>query len=135
MPVNIAAGAVLTLESDNANGYDSTNVVGFRGTSNSAFPNDAFAIEAGGTVQVTGPGQKRFGQVASQGKVIIGRGTSAASNSVMKLDSNTYFTDILAADNNVSKFVVNGTADGGLRIESPMNATYTEPARPLCRAT
>ncbi|HEX8520947.1 MAG TPA: autotransporter-associated beta strand repeat-containing protein [Tepidisphaeraceae bacterium] len=125
MPVNVTSGSTLTVSNANAGGYDNSNVIVFRGVPNANYNSvaDAIQIQPNASIVTTGPGQVRFGRQGSDGKIIIGNG-NATGESLLKVSSNTYFTDY--GGPTTTLLVVNGAGDRGLRIEAPMNATYTD---------
>ncbi|HEY1684389.1 MAG TPA: hypothetical protein VGG19_06480 [Tepidisphaeraceae bacterium] len=137
-PVVVTSGAVLTLESDDTTDNVANDSLVFSGPANltdtgtTTTPDtyNTFAIQSGATVVESGPGNVRFGQTTSQGIAIIGQGSSNASlpnngESVMRLGGNFYMTDKAATNNIVTSLVVAGSGSQGLRIEAPMNATYS----------
>lgn len=127
-PVIVTTGSVLTIESDNNAGFSNNDALVFSGpgslTNN---PYDDFTIQAGATVTQTGVGEVRFGRTNSQGIAIIGQGVPG-SESELQLTSDCYFTDVAAASQIATTFVVAGTGTAGLRIEAPMNANYIDPS-------
>jgi fibronectin-binding autotransporter adhesin len=135
MPVNIANGATLTLSSANSTGdYHNTRVI-LRGPATAAnMPTDALTLEAGATLVATGTGEKSIGGPGTNlnqghGLPIVGKGTPG-SEATLKLDTHTLLTDRNAggaSPASITKLLVTGSGDAGLRVEAPMNATYTVP--------
>ncbi|MBC8108506.1 MAG: hypothetical protein H7Z14_18115, partial [Anaerolineae bacterium] len=131
IPVLVTSGSTLTLFAANGTlstvtGVPTGNIgntaVALRGPDTAVNPNDSVTLQAGATLVMAGPGDKRIGS-SNQGKPIVGRGTSAAEATI-RADGRTYMTDI-AVDNVNTNFVVAGSGNGGLRIEAPMNADYS----------
>lgn len=129
-PIVITTGSTLTAEIDNTNGFGGNNGINFRGPTGSTNMYDTFTLQAGATLIQTGPGQLRFGRVASQGVPIIGQGTPDAGlpnggDALLQLGPDCYMEDKIG--NNVlviTEFLPNGTGNAGLRVETAMNATY-----------
>jgi hypothetical protein len=134
-PMVIQSGATLTLDNENGGGNDANNIIAIRGSTdltaaangthaNAAFPNDALTISAGGVLATSGVGQVRFGRAGSQGKVIVGQGTGAGSESLIQFGPDTFLNDT-GGVNAITRFIVSSPgSSAGLRIETAMNATY-----------
>ncbi len=98
-PFLITTGSHLILRSDNTGGFDGNVSIDIRGpqqlsTANATFDGYiTFTIQAGATVQQTGPGALRFGRIGSQGIAIIGQGNSSSGDSVLQLGPDFWMTD------------------------------------------
>jgi hypothetical protein len=130
-PVVVNTGAKLTLEADNTAGnYEQAGVI-LRGTTNNTVdPYQAITLQPGATIQDVGTGDVDLGGTG-RGEPIIGQGTPG-SDAVLQLGSHTLLRDQGAATQDqgttdTTRLIVDGTGSAGLRIEAPMNATYTVP--------
>jgi autotransporter-associated beta strand protein len=124
MPVVLAAGATLTMQNDNNTGNYDTHNTSLRGTNNILHSGyDLLTMNDGSSIVMTGPGEKRIGGITT-GKPIVVNG-----NASLKLDSRSFMSDLdgSGTGNEFTKVTING---GGLRIEAPMNASYTTPIDP-----
>ncbi|HEY1685156.1 MAG TPA: dockerin type I domain-containing protein [Tepidisphaeraceae bacterium] len=131
MPVNVSAGATLSLEADNTAGnYEQAATVLNGISNNSTYQYNNLVLNAGSKVVVTGNGDVDLGSPTA-GDPIIAMGTPGSDVS-MQLGAHTFLTDSGAATQNqgttdMTRLVVDGSGSAGLRIEAPMNATYTTP--------
>ncbi len=130
-PVVVNSGTKLTLQSDNTAGNYEQAAIILRGTTNNTLePYESLTLQAGSTVQATGPGDVDFGGTG-RGEPIIAEGTPGA-DAVLQLGSHSLLRDQGAATQNqgttdTTRLVIAGAGTAGLRIEAPMNATYAVP--------
>jgi fibronectin-binding autotransporter adhesin len=132
MPVVINSGVTLTAQSAaNSAGLNHHQAVIFRGVANdTTYPYQNIFLQPGATLATTGSGQVDFGGTG-RGQPIIGNGTPG-NESVLKLGAtHTFLRDSGsatqgAAGTDMTRLVVNGSGNAGLRVEAPMNATYTK---------
>ena len=132
MPTVVTTGSTLTMFAANGTlstvgglltgDLDDTSAC-LRGTTTDVNPNDSVTLKPGASLVMSGPGEKRIGS-GGNGKPIVGLGTSG-SEAVLRADAHTFMTDLANIDAPNTLLVVAGSGNGGLRVEAPMNASYS----------
>ncbi len=128
MPLHVTAGNSLTITAANTAGDYGKAAVLLRGTDNAGgHPADDLFIDGGATVDSSASvGELHYGSTG-RGKPIVGVGPGTA---LLKLGSHAFMRDLgSSSDTNNGTVmtrlaVLNGV---NLRVEAPMNATYTVP--------